>query len=87
MEAAACGCPIVAGNLPALDDLFGETNAGQRVLPNDVEALARAVIAVFERPNEFSRRAASLRAGLVQRLDWDAVARRYKAFLDSLVSR
>jgi glycosyltransferase involved in cell wall biosynthesis len=87
MEAAACGCPIVAGNLPALDDLFGETNAGQRVLPNDVEALARAVIAVFERPNEFSRRAASLRVWLVERLDWDAVARRYKAFLDSLVSR
>jgi glycosyltransferase involved in cell wall biosynthesis len=87
MEAIACGCPIVAGDLPALDDLFDESDAGLRVVPSELEALARAVIAVLERPDESPRRAAVLRARLVERLDWDVIAQHYTELLAELAAR
>jgi glycosyltransferase involved in cell wall biosynthesis len=46
LEAMACGCPVIVSNAAALTEVVGE--AGLLVDPYDVEALARAMIAVLE---------------------------------------
>jgi glycosyltransferase involved in cell wall biosynthesis len=84
VEALACGCPVVAGDLAAVADLFEPDEADLRVVATEVSALARCVSAVLEHPEEACRRAVRMRIRLSQRLSWDTVARQYAEILQGI---
>jgi glycosyltransferase involved in cell wall biosynthesis len=80
VEAAACGCPVVASDLPAVRDVLEE-----RVPPGDPRALAATLLALLsETPESRAQRAERLRARLLDRFDWAEVARGYAQLLHSL---
>jgi glycosyltransferase involved in cell wall biosynthesis len=86
MEAIACGCPVVVGDLEVLDDIFEPGEADIRVASQDIPALAARVIAALEHPVEACSRAEKIRARLAQRLGWDSIARQYAEVLLEIVS-
>lgn len=80
VEAIACGCPVVAGDVPAVRDVLGDA-PGTMVRADDVDALAEAVIAVLADPASAHAQAARLRHSLMARMDWDVVADGYGRLL------
>jgi glycosyltransferase involved in cell wall biosynthesis len=82
IEAAGCGCPVVASDLPAVRDVLED-----RVPPGDPAALAAHLLAVLaQSPETRAGRAAALRARLLERFDWQAVAAGYADLLRQLRS-
>lgn len=78
IEAIACGCPVVVGDLPAVRDvLSAPEDASSRVPPGDAKALAEAVLRVLAAPATAATHALRLRERLMDRFDWSAVAKRY----------
>ena len=85
MEAIACGCPVVVGDLEAMADLFEPDEADLRVVSDDIQALAKRVITVLEHPDDACRRADRVRVRLSQRLSWDTITQRYVEILRSIL--
>jgi len=77
MEAVGCGCPVVAGEVQGLADLLGELTPEVCVDPTDPAALAGAVLASLEHPEQAQARAGVIRASAIASIDWEAVAARY----------
>ena len=78
LEAMACGAPVVATRIPALQETLGD--AAILLEPVDVDGLARAIIDILE--NE-DRRSTLISAGLKQvaRFSWEDVAKQtYKIY-------
>ena len=84
VEALGCGCPVVAGDLAAVEDLLEPDEADWRVVATEVSTLARCVSAVLEHPEEACHRADRMRVRLSQRLGWDTVARQYAEILQGI---
>ena len=74
LEAMQCGIPVVAGDAGALPEVLGD--AAVLVPPTDVDALARAIVALAA-PHD-AERSARIARGQEQaaRYDWDATASR-----------
>lgn len=85
VEAAGCGCPVVAGDVPAVHDVVTSPDIGVVVPAHRHEDLAAAVIATLEagRARDDDRR----RAQAVAHFDWDARARSYGAILRATMER
>lgn len=81
VEAIACGCPVLAGNVPALVEVLGEENMDVAVDPWDHAVLADRIVAVLMDPELAANRAERLRRDLGKRLDWSAVADGYSRIL------
>jgi glycosyltransferase involved in cell wall biosynthesis len=84
VEAAGCGCPVIASDLPAVMDVFG-TGGAVLVPPGSATNLATAVCGLLlgelsshEPDNEFL-------SVLRKKFDWDAVAARYASLLAGLI--
>jgi glycosyltransferase involved in cell wall biosynthesis len=79
VEAAACGCPVIATTESPLADVLGE--AARYVDPRDQAALERALTAVLDSPE---LRSAMRKAGIeaARRLSWDAAARRLLSLIE-----
>lgn len=76
VEALGCGCPVLAGRVPSMEDLGVDT-----VDSADIETLAKAVIGFLQNPDACRRRAEYLRGEYITAFDWDAVAGRYRQIL------
>ncbi|MFT3806903.1 glycosyltransferase [Arenimonas sp.] len=73
IEAAGCGCPVIASDLPAVRDVLEE-----RVAPGDAAALAEGILGFLEQDVDARRRKAEiLRQRLLHRFDWHHVADGY----------
>jgi glycosyltransferase involved in cell wall biosynthesis len=81
VEAVGCGCPILAGNVPALAEVLGTAITDMAVDPHDTHALAAKVLETLQDPATTLARAVGLRAGIVQRFDWYRVANAYAQLL------
>ncbi|MGR0318716.1 glycosyltransferase family 4 protein [Agromyces sp. ZXT2-3] len=80
-EGMASGLPVVASRIGGLPDVLGD--AGILVAPDDPEALARALAALIDDPDERARRAsASRRYALAH--DWSWAWANLRAVLDEL---
>lgn len=79
VEAAGCGCPVIASDLQAIRDVFDQTQA-MLVAPGSVAAIASAVCAVFANPPSL-RSLEAVRASLRGKFDWSVVAARYSRIL------
>lgn len=75
-EAMACGTPVVAAAAGALPELLRTGGGGVLVPKGDPDALARAIAALLERPEERRRLGAEARRRLVDAYSWPRVAAR-----------
>lgn len=82
VEATGCGCPVLAGRVPALAEVLGEGFADMVVDPQDGPALEQAIAAVLSEPAAARMRALQLRQAIAGRLDWNSVAGGYRLLLD-----
>lgn len=81
MEAVACGCPAVAGNVEGLQDIFGPHAQECMVDPRDSGALTAAILGRLQAPENAGKQALAMRAALLERLGWEHVAVRYSQLL------
>lgn len=76
MEAAGCGCPILAGDVPAVRDVVGDRREVV-VDPMKTEQLAGRILEVLADPSAACRQASRFLEVLQARFDWAHVAERY----------
>ena len=76
VEAIGCGCPVVAGGVPAVRNTF-EAMGLRCVRADDKEQLAAAVIEILGDTEETATNAAHLREAVVRIFDWEHVANTY----------
>ncbi len=77
VEAVACGCPVIAGDVLAVRQVLGEDCGEMIVNPKQPELLAGKICGVLNDPGGAQVRAMELRQTLVARLDWTTVASGY----------
>lgn len=82
MEAIACGCPVIAGNVAGLQDIFGSTMHSCIVDPQDASALAAAIIDRLRNEQQARKQALDMRTALQDRLGWEHVSSRYAKLLE-----
>ena len=76
VEAAGCGCPVVAGDVPAVRDVLGDSEGGAIVPANDPKALSQAILDAMQ--------AGAADPAAVARFDWDARAASYAGILSGI---
>lgn len=81
VEAVGCECPVLAGDVPAVRDVFGASNDNV-VDPREQERLLEAVLDVLENPARARAQAKALRERLIDRFNWDSVAEGYARILE-----
>src|SRR5262249_7766645 len=87
LEALACGVPVVQPRHGSFPELIEATGGGLLVAPNDPAALAdglRQLLDNAEQRRELGRRG---RAAVQERFSAEAMARRTREALDSLIAR
>jgi alpha-1,6-mannosyltransferase len=70
LEAMACGLPVVATNKGGVAELV-DTETGILAEPNDVDSLAGAIEAIFQR--DLARMGQAARRKAVERYDWNEI--------------
>src|SRR2546429_9502287 len=73
LEAMACGAPVIAGRVAALQEVLG--SAARLVDPLNVEVLARSMVELIENDEE-RRRLASNGPKHAAKFSWEETARR-----------
>jgi len=84
VEAIACGCSVVAGDVPATRDLLGPDADLCLVDPRDSAALSEKIVHALQSPGESMARYRHLRERLLVTFDWGYVAGRYGMMLAAL---
>jgi len=77
MEAIACGCPVVAGDVAGLHDLLGEYASEVALDPRDEDALAERIVTVLSAPDAARERALHMGEHVRERFDWGVISRGY----------
>lgn len=85
LEAIACGCPVIVGDLAVLEDVFTYAESDFRVNPKQKGALALRVITVMRNHNNAVARTLAIRERLKDRFCWDTVADSYLRLLKGLL--
>ena len=80
-EAFACARPVVASNLPALQDIVREGINGMMFSPGDENALAKKINWLLANPAVRSSMGQAGRALVSEQFDWDIIAARYAEVL------
>jgi glycosyltransferase involved in cell wall biosynthesis len=81
IEAMACERPPIAIDAAGPASIVSDGETGWLVPPEDVDALAAAILAAVEDPDERRRRGRNARAAVLERYSWDRVAARAAALL------
>jgi len=84
VEALACGCAVLASDLPAVRDVIQDHKTGRLVPPGDPVQLAEALHVMLWDKAQCERLAAAGRDDVSARFDWDRIAARYGVLFDSL---
>jgi glycosyltransferase involved in cell wall biosynthesis len=71
----ACGRPVVASAIPSVNALFSRANGVVLVQPDQIDALAEAVLDLLARPDEACRLGREGRVFVEQRFGWHAIVR------------
>jgi glycosyltransferase involved in cell wall biosynthesis len=78
VEAMACGIPVIATRIEGATDVMIEDGVnGRLVNPDDVQALAAALVQVLEKPDEAARLGRHARETVVSRYDIRQTAERW----------
>ncbi len=83
VESMLCGTPVVASDLPGVRAATTTTGMGLVVPPGDADALARGLLQVLERPQDFRKDPEAVRRAYGS----ERAAEAYEALFDSLLRR
>lgn len=86
IEAIACGCPVIVGDVPVVADIFLDTEMDMRAVPGNPESLAQKIGDVLLAPEVALRRALIVRKRLVGQLSWETVSDRYAELLRNIAA-
>ncbi len=81
----ACGRPVVASAIPSVTALFSRANGVVLVQPDQIDALADAVLDLLARPDEAGRLGREGRVFVEQRFGWDAIVRTLRELVRQIV--
>lgn len=84
IEAIACGCPVVVGDVAVVSDIFLDTEMDMRAIPGDPRSLVAKITNILLGPEVAIRRTMAIRERLEQRMCWESVAHRYGELLRGL---
>lgn len=84
VEAIGCGCPVLAGDVPAVGDVIAEN---WRINVRDAQAFAARILQMLGDVTASLDQAQVAREILVSRVGWDHVASRYAGLLQSALPR
>ncbi len=75
-EYLACGKPVVASNIPGVQELLEESNAGICVPAENPQEIAKAVVGLLRNPESRDKMGKSGRMYVTKNGSWESVARR-----------
>lgn len=81
MEAVACGCPVVAGNVAGIEDLLGDGKSEICVNARDIGALAEKICTELAQPMQAQVRVQRLLVSATQHVDWARISEGYARLL------
>lgn len=84
IEAIACGCPVVVGDVAVVTDIFQDTEMDMRAIPGNPEDLAAKIINILLAPELAIQRTMVIRERLQQKMGWQSIATRYAALLHEI---
>jgi glycosyltransferase involved in cell wall biosynthesis len=85
VEAMGCGCPVIAGDLPAIHDSIAHEESGLLVPPGNPEVLADIILRALNDPDLCFRMAREARKRVMEQFDWEVVAGKYAGLYDKLI--
>lgn len=85
VEAMGCACPVIAGDLPAMNDTIKNGKNGLLFPSGNTQALADAIIKLLDDPELRARLAEEGRKSVVQKFDWEAIAGKYAGVYGKLI--
>jgi glycosyltransferase involved in cell wall biosynthesis len=83
MEAIGCGCPVVVGEVAGVHDLLGDAATEVCVDAKNADALATAILATLDDPEQAQEQAKRIRDAAVSRVDWSVIAEGYADLIAS----
>lgn len=86
LEAAACAKPVVAGRSGGIVDAVQDEVTGLLVDPEDVDAVAAAIVSLFEDPPSAKRLGDAGREMVLARFTWDHVMRDARKLLEGVAA-
>lgn len=86
MEAVACGCPVVTGDVAGIGDLLGELKTQICVDARDTRLLAEKICAELAQPERGEERARQIHQMASIYVDWNRVSREYEYLLGRMVT-
>ncbi|MBI5938601.1 MAG: glycosyltransferase [Betaproteobacteria bacterium] len=85
VEAIACGCPVIVGDMPMQDSIFEPSEADLRVDPRQVDQLARRIVETLLNSEAAYARTLNMRDRLNSIMGWATVAEAYHRLLSSII--
>lgn len=85
VEAMGCGCPVIAGDLPAIHDSITHEESGLLVPPGNPEVLADTILRALNDPDLCLRIAKEGRKRVMEQFDWEVVAGKYAGLYDKVI--
>jgi glycosyltransferase involved in cell wall biosynthesis len=85
VEAMGCGCPVIAGDLPAIHDTITHGENGLLVQSGNAEALADTIIRALNDWDLCLRLAREARRRVVERFDWEVIAEKYAGLYEKVI--
>ena len=84
-EYMAAGVPIVCSDLPSIREILTDKKTGILVEPENIEALADAIIEVLKDPDQSQALVVNARKKVVKDYSWDAVTNKLIELYDKML--
>ncbi len=85
VEAMGCECPVIAGDLPAIQDSITHEESGLLVPSGSSELLADTILRILDDSDLRFRLARNGRKRVLEKFDWEVIAEKYKKLYDKLI--
>ncbi len=87
VEAMGCGCPVIAGDLPAIHDIIAHEENGLIVPSADAPVLADTIIRMLSDRDLRLRLATEARKQVVGKFDWEIIVEKYHQLYKKLIDK
>lgn len=87
LEATGCGCPVLAGNVPAVNEIFGDVTEQMTCDPRNAAVLSSRILDVLKDPDSAQGMALRLGETIRRRFDWEQVVINYSELLTAISSK